>query len=236
MQSSDDEDNIRLSHFDEQNNPNQGVTTKLWRMLAVLLFIMVALFFTSMILCFTNDHCRNHIPTVSNMLNSTFSAPFITSGMNAALGIHLITSAGIYYMTEHKAFLWSWMQMFMACGMYLCVIITMLVFPFTGWETNWANLAIIITTILWMTCVVVALWRYYNRKMSGKKRLVRWNVAFLVLFLLCSIIYIVLRSVHMSVVPKDDGIVVVEIVGGISFFLFMILCVIHIAGLQISIK
>lgn len=229
-------DHVRLNEFDEQNNPSFGVTTKLWRLLAVLILIMVVLFITSMILCFTNDQCRNHIPTVSNMLNSTFSAPYLTSGMNAALGLHLITSTGIYYMTEHNAFLWSYLQIFFALSMYLCVIITLLVYPFTGWETNWANLSIILTTIMWMTCVAVALWRHYNRKMSWKQRLVRWNVMFLVLFLLCSIVYIVLRSVHMHIVPKDDGILVVEIMGGISFFFFMILCVVHIAGLQISIN
>lgn len=236
MQTSDDEDSVRLGHFDEQNNPNYGVTTKLWRMLAVLLVIVIILFFTSMILCFTNNQCRNHIPTVSNMLNSTFSAPFITSGMNAALGIHLITASGIYYMTEYNAFLWSWMQMFMACGMYLSIIITMFVFPFTGWETNWANLSIIITAALWMVCAIVALWRYYNRKISRKQKLVRWNFALFVVFLLCAISYIVVRAVPLDIVPKDDGILVIEIIGGISFFCFMILCVIHIASLQISIK
>lgn len=227
----------RLTDFDEMNHPSFTSVTKLWRLVLVLIIIIVVLFFTSLIICVTNDQCRNHIPTVNNMLNSTFTTPFVVSGMNAALGLHLVTSAGLYYLTEAKFPYWSYLQIFFAAAIYLCIIVTMMVFPFTGWQINWANVSIIVSIWLWLLIVLVSLFRHYQSRTSPKQRLVKWNGVALLLFFICSLIYIVLRGVpHMGIVPRDDGILVVEIVGGIAFFCFMILCGLHIGGLEIHIR
>lgn len=227
----------RLADFDEMNQPSFTSVTKLWKLVVVLIIIIVILFFTSLIICVTNDQCRNHIPTVNNMLNSTFTTPFVVSGMNAALGLHLVTATGLYYLTESKFPYWSYLQLFFAAAIYLSIIVTMMVFPFTGWQINWANVGIIVSLWLWMLIVLVSLFRHYRARTSPKQSLVKWNGVALLFFVVCSFIYLVLRGIpQLDVIPKDDGILVVEIVGGISFFAFMILCGIHVGGLEIQIR
>lgn len=212
-------------------------TFKVGKILIGLIVLVAVLFFTSIMLCVTNDECRSNIPTISNMLNDTFTTPFVVSGMNAGLGLHLITSWCLYSMTCVHVYLWSMLQAFFAVAVYFSIIVTMFVFPFTGWELNWANLTVIFSLILWMASVMLCLYRYYGRKMQGRRGLLRWNVVFFVVFLLCSIVYIALRSVgSLAMVRKDDGLLVVEIVGGLSFFMFMILMLVHIGRMTIHLE
>lgn len=211
--------------------------TTFWKCCLYLVIIIVMLFFTSLITCVTNDECRNHIPTVNNMLNSTLVAPYIDGGLYASLGLHLLVVTGLYHMICPKFPYYAYMQLFFASCIYLSIIITMLVFPFTRWQSNWANLSILVSTTLWMTLVWISLFRYYRaRPMSSKSVLTKFNALSLVLFFLCALIYIVLRSTHLHIVPKDDGILVVEIVGGLAFLAYMILCAIHIGSGQIQIS
>lgn len=210
---------------------------KVGKVLVGLIVLMVVLFFTSMMLCVTNDQCRNNIPTLSNMLNSTFTTPFVVSGMNAGLGLHLISSWCLFSMTSVHVYIWSMLQVFLAVALYFSVIITMLVFPFTGWESNWANVTVILSLILWMLSVMLCLYRFYGRRLQGRRGLLRWNVFLFVLFFSCALVYIVLRSVgSLGIVPKDDGILVVEIVGGLSFFAFMVLLLVHIGGMTVHLS
>lgn len=227
----------RLTDFDELNQPRFKTVTKLWRLLALLVMVICMLCLTSIIICATNNQCRNHIPTVSNMLNSTLVAPFITGGLYGTLGLHLVIASGFYYMLHQQHPYWSYLQLFFADTIYLSVIITMLVYPFTGWQMNWAIVTILVTVALWMLIVLLSLIRYYQRRTSAKQRLVKFNGILCLLYIVCSIIYIVLRGIpDLGIIPRDDGILVVEIIGGLSFFLFMILCVIHIGGLEIQIR
>lgn len=220
--------------LDHSHNEN---SFKVGKLLIGLIILIGVLFFTSMMLCVTNDQCRNKIPTISNMLNSTFTTPFVVSGMNAGLGLHLVTTTCLYSMTRVYVMIWATLQLFLAFAIYFSVIITMMVFPFTGWESNWANLSVILSITMWMAAVMLCLYRFYGRKLDRKRGLLRWNVVLLVLFILCTIVYITLRSVgSMGIVPRDDGILVVEIVGGMSFFIFMSLLLVHIGSLEIQIK
>jgi len=238
----DEDENInemekRLTDFDEMNQPSFTSVTRLWKLIVILIIIISVLFFTSLIICVTNNQCRNHIPTINNMLNSTFVTPYVVSGMNAALGLHLVTTSGLYYMTAPKFPYWGYLQLFFAAAIYLSVIITMMVFPFTGWQVNWANVSIIMSLLLWMIVVLVSLFRYYRTRTSSKQRLVKFNGILCLLYFLCALIYIVLRAVpDLDIVPRDDGLLVVEIVGGLAFFGFMILCALHVAGLEIQIR
>lgn len=212
-------------------------TFKVGKVLVALIALIVVLFFTSMMLCVTNDECRNKIPTLSNMLNSTFTTPFVVSGMNAGLGLHMITTWCLYSMTSVHVYLWSMLQVFLAIAVYFSVIVTMFVFPFTGWEANWANLAVIFSLVLWMVSVMLCLYRFYGRKLQGHRGLLRWNVVFFALFAMCTIVYIALRSVgSLGIVPKDDGLLVVEIVGGLSFFAFMVLMLVHIGRMTVHLE
>ena len=214
----------------ETMESTQPGSIKLWKMLVFLIGLIVLLFASSMILCGINNECRNHIPTMANMLNSTFSTPFLVSGLNAALGLHFITVLGLHQLTEPKAHYWSILQVFFAILIYASVVITLFVFPFTGWPSNWANVAIIVTFSLWELLVIMSLYR------SRKQQYIRWYLSMFCFYAACSLCYIVLRAVpNLSIVPRDDGILVVEIVSGLAVLGFFSICIAQISSATIEI-
>lgn len=218
----------------EDEGTQQSKGYALWKVMLVLIGLACFLFMSSAILCGINVECRNHIPTLHNLMNSTFSTPFVVSGMNAVLGLHFISSVSLYQLTEARTRYWSLLQVGLACCIYLSTIITLFVFPFTGWEMDWANLSIIISTMLWQSVVVLCLWRHYAVHAS-RRTLLKWSIACIVLYASCSLIYIVLRGVQtLSLVARDDGMMVVEIVAGLSFLLFMGFVVVHTARVRLQ--
>ena len=223
------EENFEVLH------ENQPYGIKLWKVLAAFCLVIVLLCTTSLVLCISEDQCRNNIPTINNMLNSTFTTPYVISGMNSALGLHMILVFALYSLTQVHSIMWSWMQLFTALLVYTSLILTLLVFPFTKWENNWAEVSVIVTLTVWMVVVMTSLYRYYGRKLDRKRKYLRINVGLFVLYVVCSLIYIILRSIgSMGIVPRDDGLLVVQLIGGLSIFGFMLICMIHVSHMTIQ--
>lgn len=210
---------------------------KVWKILATIATFGIIAILTGIIICTISDDCRNHIPTMSNMLNATITSPYVVFGMTSGMFVHGGTVFCLFGMTKDHVWIWSWAQVIFAGLTCICLLITMFVFPFTGWERNWANVSVILCVILWMITIMVCLYRYYRRKIQRKRVTLRFLLFFFSLFVACVIVYVVLRSIgSLHIVPKDDGILVVELVGGISFFLFEALCIFQIVKLELQFR
>lgn len=212
----------------DMNRLHSAAGVQTWKVFIFLFGLIAFLVGASAIICGTDEKCMNNIPTVRNMLNSTFATPFIVSGLNAALGVHLVTSTFLYYTTLVKSPYWSFLQFVFAIIMYTTCIVTLFVLPFTGWMNNWANISILVALILWMLCVQVSL------KRNRKPIVILFST--MMLLAVCILIYIVVRAVPDIPEPgRDVGILVVELIGALSVTVFMCVCITHIYSMSIHI-
>lgn len=202
----------------------------LWKIYVILSSMILAFFAGSAIICGSDVQCRNHIPTVGNMLNSTMIAPFLITGFNAAIGIHFITVVGIYNVAMHKALYWALLQSFAAIMVYASTVATLFVLPFTGWSNNWANVFILVNILVWMIVAQIAL-------AQGLRHRRMWPfVSMTILFFLCLIPYVVVRAVPDIPLPnKDVGLLVCEMIGGLSLGFFVLACILHVWNVQIKV-
>jgi|GWRWMinimDraft_12_1066020.scaffolds.fasta_scaffold13884_3 hypothetical protein len=198
---------------------------KVWKLQLVLLILFIVFFVGSIILCGISNTCRGHIPTINNMLNSVFTIPYIMCALNTMIGIHFITVIAIYYKTQISSYYWSRLQIFMAMVVYLCTGITLFVYPFTGWDANWANVSILATYVLWELICMMALWRCERSHHVGLM------LSFTVFYILNLIVYIVLRAIPNNF---DVGILVAELLMGLSVLGFLALCVLQVFSMKIS--
>ncbi len=198
-----------------------------WKVLLIMFGVAVFVLAGSAIICGTDDHCRNHVPTVQNMLNSTLSTPFFITGVNVALGAHLIIAACITYVTKARAYYWGALQMTSALIVYFCCIATLFVLPFVGWRNNWVNVSILLAIAVWMGLAQIALRR-------GLRNPIRWGFNIMWLYIVCLIPYIVVRAIpDIPIQGKDAGILTCEIVGSLSFILYMLVCLAHVYNVTI---
>ncbi len=191
-----------------------------WKIFLALFAIILFMFITSSIICGSSLECRYHIPTVSNMLNSTIATPFLISGFNAAIGFHFLTVIFLYCMTISGAYYWSILQVSSGMIIYASLVVTLFIIPFTGWEHNWANVAVLSGLALWMIMAQVSIKR--GLRTSSKKMLIPF-----LFYCSCVITYIVVRGVSADLPEngRDIGMMVCEIVGSISFIVFMLMCI-----------
>lgn len=201
---------------------------QVWKIFATLFAIILFMFITSAIICGSNEECRYHIPTVSNMLNSTMTTPFLISGFNTAIGFHMLTVVSLYCMTVGTAYYWSILQASTAVLVYASLVITLFIIPFTGWEYNWANLGALVGLVLWMGTAQVSIIRGFHT--SFRQTLIPF-----VLFVSCVIVYIAVRSAVHGVNERDVGLVVTESIGCVSFVVFMLMCIWQVRHLGIRI-
>jgi hypothetical protein len=196
---------------------------RLWKIYLILGSMVAFLFVGSAIICGSDEKCRNHIPTVANMLNSTLATPFLVTGFNAALVVHFVTVASIAFVAKHKAPYWAMMQMLAAVLVYGSTVTTLFVLPFTGWTNNWANIFILCTMAVWMMLAQVALRR-------GLRNAMGWPfTSMTILYVLCVIPYIVVRAMPTLPIPnKDIGMLVCQTVGACALVTFIIVCIIHV--------
>lgn len=212
----------------DTNRLHPAAGFKTWKIFAVFFGLIVFMVGASAIICGTDAKCTNNIPTVKNMLNSTFATPFIVSGFNAAIGVHLITSTFLYFTTVVKSPYWSFLQIAFAVLVYTTCILTLFVLPFTSWQNNWANVSTLVALILWMMCTQVSLKR-------NRKPVVALFSA-MMLFAVCILIYIVVRAVpDIPLEGRDVGILVVTLMGTIALTVFMCVCITHIYNMSIHI-
>lgn len=215
------------------NGGGQMDGTPLWKVFVALAALVVFLFAGAAIICGTDGRCRNYVPTVGNMLNSTFATPFLVSGFNVVLGGHLATSTSLYYATRARALYWSTLQLGSAALVYLTIVVTLFVMPFTGWPNDWANVAVLATLALWMLVVQVSMRRGLMRPLL----LHRYGFVAHYVYCACVIPYVVVRAIPtLPIEGKDAGLLVCEVVGGVSLMLFMAYVVAHLWHMRFTIK
>lgn len=199
-----------------------------WKIFAFLLGLIIFLFVSSAVICGTDQACVNNIPTIKNMLNSTFATPFLVSGLNSVLCVHLVTSTFLYFTTVTKAPYFSHLQLISAILIYTTCVLTLFVLPFVGWTQNWCNVVPLIAMAIWMAFVQISLKR-------TRHKITMLSVC-MILYMVCVLIYIVVRAVpDIPLEGKDIGILVVEIAGAISLIIFTCICVTHIYKMSIHI-
>jgi hypothetical protein len=199
----------------------------IWKIMLTMTGLVVFVLAGSAIICGTDDKCRNHVPTVQNMLNSTLSTPFFITGVNVALGAHFIIAVSITYVTKARAMYWGVLQMTSAIVIYFCCIATLFVMPFVGWQNNWTNVTILIAIALWMVLSQISLRR-------GLRNTIRWGFNIMYLYIVCVIPYIVVRAIpDLPIQGKDAGLLVCEIVGALSFVMYMCVCLAHVYNVSI---
>jgi hypothetical protein len=199
-----------------------------WKIFTFLGFLLVFLFGGAGIICGTDSKCRNYVPTVQNMLNSTFATPFVVSGFYTVLGGHFVVSVCLYSATSVRSYYWSGLQLVAAALIYFCCVVTLFVLPFTGWPNNWANVSILVAIALWMLCVQVSMRRGLHRLLIGYPFVAQY------VYYACVIPYIVVRAVpDIPVQGKDAGILVCEVVGGVALLVFMAMLVAHVWSMRI---
>lgn len=214
--------------------PASRHTIPLWRILFSITLFAAVLMVSTVLVCTTNEQCRTRIPTMSNLLHSTFVAPFLITGLNCLLSLQLFVSVGVYYKTQVKARYWSKLLMLAAVFLYISVVLTLFVFPFTDWDRNWANISILASLNLWMLFLIVALKRFYRHRIDNKRKLLAASAFCNGLYFLASLAYIILRFFVRQ--ETEDWLLVTEILSAIAIGGFLVLSLAHIWNLEFSIR
>jgi len=205
------------------------LTIALWKVFLFIFSIVLLMFITSSIICASDEECRYHIPTVSNMLNSTMTTPFVVSGFGTSILFHLLSSLSLYCITCEKAYYWSILQVLFAIFFYIQIVITLFVLPFTGWENNWANISVLVVLLIWMLLTQVSIKR-------GLQKAFRQTLIPFSIFAVSVLVYIIVRAVpQIPLNGRDAGIMVCEVIGALSFIAFMLICIwqVRFLGIQI---
>lgn len=206
-------------------------TIPIWRIALSSFGLVILLFLATILVCGTNAQCRERIPTLDNLLDSNFVAPFIVSAIYSVLSLHLIVSNGIYFLTNERAFIACKIQFLSSVLVYISTAITLFVFPVTDWDKNWANLSVLVAIAFWMICVIVCLRTHYKYKANWRRYYVKFQIILVVFYIGFSIGYTVLRFL-----PKfASWLLVMEICIGISIILFLGLSIMHVFSLELKI-
>lgn len=207
----------------------EGSETCVWKIFTGAGVLLITLILSSVVVCGVNATCRNHIPTVSNMLSSTFAAPYLMGGLVIAFVFHAFIVWCLYHACNTKSYYWSNLQMFSAYLIYFTCIVTLYVLPFTsGWPDNWANVSILAALCFWMVVTIVSIWR------GIPLRPIMWNVIMWLIYTSCVIVYIAVRAVSLPMINKDVGLLVSEIIGGLALVGFMVATISHIWDMSIQ--
>jgi len=204
----------------------------IWRIGASIFALVILLFLATILVCGTNAECRSHIPTLDNLLDSNFVAPFIVSAINSVLSLHLFVSAGIYYLTNERAYIACKIQFLASMLVYVSTAITLFVFPVTDWDKNWANLGVLLAIAFWMIAVIICLRTHYKYKSHYKRYYVKFQIALLVFYVGFAVSYVVLRFFP----DFANWLLVAEICSGIAIIGFLGMSIMHVFSLEICVK
>lgn len=203
------------------------------RLFLILIGIIIILTISSILVCSTNSPCNHTIPTLNNLLNVILVAPYVITEINVIFWFHILVSACLYYMTHAHSPRWSRVQFISSLLIYFSIILTLFILPFTTWDNDYANYLIILSIIVWMISVILALQKSYRHIEGGKQWWVLWNITCCIVYIASSLVYMILRTFFSA---ELSGILAVEISSGLSFVLFLSVCVIHIWHLEFFIK
>lgn len=222
--------NLDNDNYQQEINPN---VIKFWHIFVVIICFFLGLFISTFVICGTNNKCREHIPTMHNLMESTLILPFIITAVNIVFLLHFLISIGIYYLTKNRAQRFIIFQVISTIATYISIVITLFVFPFTDWKNDYANYFIIFSLCLWMLSNVICLIKHYKHNFYAKKNLIVWNISSAVTYCLSSITYFILQTFF----PLElAGILASEICSGLSIVIFMVLCFIHLWKLELVIR
>jgi hypothetical protein len=231
----DDDDDPSFSQstsvLDSQNFIEKMNGISIWKIVTMFLIALVGILLAAGIVCGTNDQCRNHIPTVQNMLNSHLAGPFITTAINIMQLIHIILSLSVFYMCKDKAQHWSILQILVASLFHFALLLTLFLVTFLGWDRNWSNVVALIVWMLWMLLVMKCLKKYHKYRVQRVEvSLLKWNWVCLLLYSISVVVYIVFRAISpdkLDFKGKDGVILSSEILGGLAGIVFIVLLVFH---------
>ena len=238
LDTDDDEDAVLseqiLSYDEFKESLDMNKNSKempIYSLLILLVVIMVLMVGTSAIVCFTDETCKNRIPTTTNLLNSTFTSAFLVTGMNAGLAAHGIIVAAVFYRAKHRSHGWASAQVVIAVFVHASACISLFVSGKTGWSHDWANVSTIIALAVWMACVQFALRAVYRDRIAKQRKLLRASLVIMILYTLVCFIYIVLRAVpvhkYVNEKSKQVGLLVSEILTAATMVTYMFLTVLH---------
>ena len=216
-----DFDNFEILENGVAQNKHPSRTFPLWKFLVMLVTVFVVMVLTSFVICIGSSQCRQAVPTVHVLLTSPLTAPYMILGLSAGLYVFFITCLALYVKTESKLII------FTGIGVYGSVGAILVVFPFTGWDRNWAIFGFIVAYMVWMCAVARAFYRTYE---DALKRL---QFVAIVVYAACGLVYTVLK-----LVPRDTriGLLVVEVVGAIMVIGYMAVCLAFVWGVKITVS
>lgn len=188
----------------------EPLTYPLWQFLVLLVAVFCAMLLASIFTCVANTECRQSVPTVHVLLTSKISGPFMVMGLSAGIYVFLMISVALYTKRRNKVILAATITVNASIGMILVV------FPFTGWDDNWAVLVFIVAFFFWMFTATFSFRDTYK-----KRALRRVQIGLIVVYLLCAIVYTVLKFVPNT----NIGLLVTEIVCGTSIIAHLAICV-----------
>lgn len=183
----------------------------IWRMGISIFFLVIVMLGTSTLLCFTNNQCR-----FTNLLEYSF-----INAISSLLSLHLFVAFGIYCLTAEKAYIACRVQMSFAVLVYIMVVITIFIFPFTNFERFWAHIVMLSMIFIWMCTVVWSLLKYYKYKISIKRHIVKIQFGVAIIFGGFTIAYIFYRPIEFGCYS--------------TILLFLVLSIIHICEIKIKI-
>jgi hypothetical protein len=198
-----------ISDFDIDNEYEHSIP--IWRIGISIFFLIMVLFVTSSLLCFTNNNCK-----ITNLMEYSF-----VNGISSLLSLHLFVSFGIYCLTMEKAYIACRVQMVSAVISYISVVIAVFIFPFTNFEKLWAHLVMLIMFSFWKICSVWCLFKYYKYKSSVKRFLVYVQLAVWIIFNGFGIGYIFYRDLEYGCYG--------------CMLLFLVISIVHICDIKIKI-
>jgi len=196
----------------------------LWKFLVLLISVFFIMILTSFVVCASNKQCRRNVPTVHSLLSSPISAPFMLLALSSGLYVFFITCMALYVKTNNKLVVLTGMSVYGSVG---CILV---LFPFTGFDRNWAIIIFIITFLVWMISV-----SYVCRKTYRDKLRKIANVL-IVLYALSGIVYIVLKLLDSKTIGRNTGILVVEIFGTLMVLGFMAFCLVFVWSVKITVS
>lgn len=210
-----------------------------WKLLAALVGLVMLMLVSAIAVCYGNDQCaRTQVPSVHNLLNSTFATPFVITGINFAIKLHFITAMTLYYRAQSSSPYYAVLQVVAAVCMYVSIGVTLYVFPLIhDWTRDWAGIAVILFMTLWMGLAYLGMRRFYRWRIviDKKHRFVRrYSFALFLLYVACGITHVVL--IVVGALPPQQleiGLFVTELVGGLAILGFLATCIVHIWEMKI---
>jgi len=225
-----------LTHYEdvkqEKKTLDRDNGVPMYKYLVYLCILFILCVVVGIGACAADNECKPHLPTLNNMMNSTFSSRVINTGVHAAIAAHILIVVSLYHCTSHLTPSWSRIQALLAVITYLVFAVDMLVGSFTGWKSDWGNMTVIIFFGAWIASATMAIRSMYHNAIGKERLLLRISTSVVVLYIVCTIIYIVLESIPVLGYPSPRnravGILIIQLFIGLSTLIYLILVTIHI--------